>query len=102
VEWDRRRDRRIELVMRGWGAVSDDPALRDRALGWLREHPAGWPAVQQLWIAALRGSGELAVWLEAGADPARWTGTAPLHSVLSAHPFACLPRWSNPPTSSAS
>jgi hypothetical protein len=96
---DARIDRLIAHVRRGWAPVRTDPELRARAVAWLEAHPAGWPAVQELWLQALRGRGALCDWLERGAEPGSWDGDVPLHSVLTSHPFACLPRWSTPRTS---
>lgn len=99
---DERIERLLGSVRRGWALVRSDDGLRRRALAWLEVHPAGWPPVQEIWLEALEARGELHAWLEAGAAPDEWNGKVPLHSVLTSHPFACLPRWSTRSTSSAS
>jgi len=102
VQLDERTDRLLGSVRRGWSRVCREEELRARALRWLEEHPAGWPSVQEVWLEALRGRGELRAWLDDGARPDEWSGEIPLHSVLTSHPFACLPRWSTPHKSNGS
>ena len=97
-----RNERLLSHVKRGWARTRKRPELGAMVLRWLEEHPAGWEPVQEIWVDALQGEGPVYEWLEAGARPDSWQHPIPLHSILSSHPFASLPRWSSPLTSSGS
>jgi hypothetical protein len=94
-----RLHRLVRHALRGWTRSRHDPDVRDRARRWLLTHPSAWALVDRLWLDALNGRGDLAAWLDAGADPDAWRDAISLHSVLSGHPFPDLAQWSTPPTS---
>ncbi len=84
----------IEHARLGWELIQQDPAFREQARSWLAAHPSGWPEVDELWEACLRGEGPLAEWLTSGADPSEWRRYPALHSVVASHPFPTLHSWS--------
>jgi hypothetical protein len=89
-----RLERLVRHARDGWRRIRASAAERAAVSQWLAEHPSSWRAVDELWEEALHHRGPLASWLDAGGEPATWTGEIPLHSVLASHPFACLSPWS--------
>jgi hypothetical protein len=90
---EQRLARLTRHAVQGWARARSDTVVRERAREWLLAHPSAMPAVDELWLAALAGTGPLSAWIESGAAPDAWQGDQPLHSVLACHPFPDLPQW---------